>query len=190
MAKRTIEDTEEWKKNEGRLKKLSKKERVAIAAKGGKASAGIPKVRYRRCNECTRKNDCAFFEKGARCKIEVQLRKKLLHQPEQAFLELGLDNPKKFFARLAKDVLILREGIADRGESPSMMMGYIDRMINLAKLIYGEKHLNINVQAKDDSQVLSVEKLLKERRKLENYNPKTGEGGDDIVDAEYEVSKE
>ena len=170
-----------------RLKAIPAEQRKKNSIKGGSASKGVPKTVWIYCDKCHKKATCSYFEAGARCAVQVQLKKTIMRSPETAFIELGFDNPTRFFQVLSKDILRLKDVIEERGESPSQMMGYIDRMISLAKLIYGEKHLNINVNTNDSSKVLDIERLLLEERKRLNYNPKTGEMGE-VVDAEFEVN--
>jgi len=174
----------------GRVGRLSPEERKAFATMGGKAGKGVSRVKYKRCDDCGAKADCEFVRPGDRCQIEEALRAKINRQPSTAFIELGFDSPKKFFAQLAKDVMFLRQSIKNKGNSPAHLMAYIDRMIAIAKLIYGEKHLNINVNAGSESKVLDLEKILLDARKKVNYNPKTGEMGPEVIDAEFEVDEE
>jgi len=170
----------------GRSKYLSPEERKKFAATGGKATKGIPRVKYKKCNGCEVKDECEFFVADGTCQIERKIRKRLMSKPEDAFIELGFATPREFFANLAKDVVRLRQSIADRDDNPKDLALYIDKMIAIAKLLYGEKHLNINVNADNQDNVLDLEKILLEQRKKVSYDPKTGKMPD-VVEAEFEV---
>lgn len=166
-----------WEKGQGYLARISPEERKKLAAKGGRISRRGPE--YKRCDECKSADTCPDFEDGGRCAIQKRIRKLAVKPPSKVFAEMGFGDSKDFFEQLSKDMAYIKECILlEKGPNANKMMSYIDRLTAMAKLMYGEKHLNVNLNA-NAKNVLDIEKLVSDKRKSSSYNPKTGEVGEE-----------
>lgn len=167
-------------KSQGRLARISKEELKKTGAKGGRKSKR--QASYKKCDECKSSRTCPDFEEGAKCAVQLRIKKLATSPPSKVFTDMGFHDSKVFFENLSKDMAYVKECVLlERGPSAKKMMGYIDRLTALAKLMYGEKHLNLNVNA-EVGNVLDLEKIVKGERQSTSYNPKTGEVGGDESD--------